>query len=183
MAERITTKSPAKIFVLWKFSFSRKYMFSKHRSWLSGPGYISGRLVQSDLFRLSCSHLSRLTCQDDLPGWPPRMSCPECPVPAFLFKWSCPRCPKYMPTVLSRLFWPGCSVLAVLSLLLFSASVSYPSCTIPSVFSGFSCPNSTYCPSFPVLTVLSRLCCPFCPVHSSLDAAVMFWQPCPPCPV
>jgi hypothetical protein len=160
------------------FVFAKIYL-SKHMSWLSGPGYISGRLVQSDLFRLSCSNLSRLSCQDDQPGWPPRLSCPECPVPAFLFKWFCPRCPKYMPTVLPRLFSPGCSVLAVLSLLLFSASVSYPGCTIPSVFSGFSSPNSTV-PAF-----LSWLFCPDpgCAVPAVLSTVLLMPLSCSGSPV
>ncbi len=121
--------------------FSRKNMLSEHchvlavLSSLSCPGYLTGRLVQSDLFRLSCP---RCPVQDAL-SWPlSRMSSRDFPVETVLSRLSLSRLPclsGLVPDVLhnstatvisSRLSYLGCSFLAVM---LRPFCLSFPGCT------------------------------------------------------
>jgi hypothetical protein len=100
------------------------------------------------------AHLSRPTLQIVLSCQSfSRLSCPDCPVRLVLSQMSYLKyqnCPK-----------PSCTVLAVLSLLLWpgcSACLFYPGYTVPSLHSGC-----------PVLSVLARLSCPGCLVSAVLS--------------
>ncbi len=160
-------------------------MFSKHCHvlGLSCSGFLSGRLVQSELSKLSCPVqyvLSWPVCP--APAGLSQLSCLSCPVPnallqatlstAFQIPLSC-----HGSTVISVLSmftwlgWPvrqtysGCHVLAVLSRL------SFPSCPVPVTCLG--CPVQLVLSQSPLSTgmiVQSWSSCLSCPV-----LVVMFW--------
>jgi hypothetical protein len=115
--------------------------------WLSCQGYLSSRLVQSDMPRLSC--LSYLV--------PDVLSCPSCPVPAVLSQLSCSSCPAQAilsTAVLKPLLFPSSPVLSALPGSPHQADLSDG--LVQKVLSWLSCL------SCPVRVVLSKISNPNC---------------------
>lgn len=143
-------------------------------SWLPWPGCLVSAI------------LSQLSCYRTLVLSPPvsdvlstlTYSC--WPVRASLFQLSCLR--SSVPSVLPKMFCPGCQVLNVFSLLSCSGVLSSRSssgCTIPTVLSGC-----------PVSVVLSQLSCPSCPAQAIMSplawcyhSYVLYALPCCNCTV
>ncbi len=144
--------------------------------------------VPAILFKLACpGHLVQFSTDATVMSWQSCHLCPfqahlskadllDQPVETVLFEWSCPGFLSQTP----QLFFPGCPVLAVLSLLTCSGRpfylcfLSWPYYLICLLW--LSCPCYVVpafhfwlsCPGCPVLAVLSRQSCPYCPVQAVL---------------